>query len=189
MFSDEVAVALAPARTYARLVGRRAPVNGWRAVERPALVLVVIGTSLAIAATTRVTATLVASAMLTASFTIIVQLIAAALLVASRRARPVTTATAIDLLFAGHAPWSLWVLVTSLWAGTDLFFSLRIMGVTMLVPLVWTVVVMRAFCLEVLETTPRGASLRTLAHQAVIWGFGVSYVAFASGGWFRLLDP
>lgn len=151
--------------------------------------LLITGTSLAIAATGRVTVTLVASTMLAASFAIVVQLAAASMLFAVRPSRQVSRAAALDLAFAGHVPWSLWVLGVGAWAAADIAFSLPALALTCTVPFVWNAVILAAFCREVLGATPRAAWLWTLAHQGVVWSFGVSFIAWISGGWFRLVNP
>jgi len=101
----------------------------------------------------------------------------------------VGTAAAVDLAFMGHVPWSLWVLGVGAWAAADVGFSLAVMALTMAVPLAWNGVILAAFCREVLAAAPRAAWLWTLAHQSVIWAFGVSFIAWISGGWFRLFNP
>jgi hypothetical protein len=189
VWADDVLVALAPSPSYARLIDRSRPTTWHQALRKPALVLLITGTSLAIAATGRVTIVLVASTMVASSFAIVVQLAAAAMLVAARRSRQLSRAAAIDLAFAGHVPWSVWVLGVGAWAAADIAFSLPALALTFTVPLVWNAVILAAFCREVLGATPRGAWLWTLAHQGVVWSFGVSFVAWISGGWFRLVNP
>jgi hypothetical protein len=149
----------------------------------------VIGIVLPIAATGRVTAGLVLTAMISWAFAVAVQIAAATLIAASVRTRPVSMPAGVHLLFAGHLPWSLWLVGFSMWAVSDLTFipGDAAVVVSATVPAVWTMVIISAFCRTVLGTTRRGAAVRTLAHQVVIWSVVLSYVAWAAGGWFRLV--
>lgn len=189
MLPDDVAVALAPARAYARLVeGPRA--TTWRhALGRPVLVLLVIGVSTAIMATGRLTLSLVASTMLLWSFAIVIQVIAALALVASSRRRAVGASRAFDLFFAGHLPWTIWILVVTAWHAAELPYGFELL-VCGAVAAIWrTAQIVHAFALTVLGTAGSGARARTAAHQAAIVLVILSFVAATSGGWWRLLDP
>jgi hypothetical protein len=149
----------------------------------------VIGTVLPIAATGRVTAGLVVTATISWAFAVAVQIAAAILIAASVATRPVSIPAAVHLLFAGHLPWSLWLVGFSMWAVSGLTFIAgdAAVLVSTIVPVAWTTVIISAFCRTVLGTTRRGAGVRTLAHQVVIWSFALNYIAWAAGGWFRLV--
>ena len=189
MLADDVAVALAPGRTYAQLVERPEPISWWRALERPVLVLLVIGVAGAIATTGRVTAGLVANTMLVWSFAVAVQIAAGAAIIAVTASRRVTVLQAIDLLFAGHLPWSLWVCGVAAWAASDGGHVIEIVAGGAAVAIVWNAIVVSAFIRVVLAARGGGIWARTLAHQGLIWAFGLTYIAWMSGGWFRLLNP
>ena len=189
MLADDVAVALAPAGAYARLVGRVPSVTWWQALERPAIVLIVIGIASAIAATGRVTASLVASTILLWAWAPLVQLAAGTLLVLASPRRRVPVPAAIDLLFAGHLPWSLWIAVVAAWFAADAPFGVVLAGVGAVVALGQNARILTAFGREVLGEDSRGAAVRVLAHQVAIWIVGLSFIAASSGGWFRLVNP
>jgi hypothetical protein len=55
-----------------------------------------------------------------------------------------------------------------------------------LIPMAWTALMMRAFARRVLQSTR--AEIVTLVHQTVLWGLTLCYIAFAIGGWGRILD-
>jgi hypothetical protein len=164
-------------------------VTWWRALERPAVVLLLIGTVLPIAATGRVTAGLVVTAMISWAFAVAVQFAAALIIAASVPTRRVSVPAAVHFLFAGHLPWSLWLLCFSMWAASDVTFIPGDVAVAIsaIVPVAWTMVIVAAFCRTVLGTTRRGAGVRAVAHQAMIWSIALTYVAWAAGGWFRLV--
>lgn len=186
--ADEVEVALAPARAYARLAAQPRPMSAWRALERPALVLLVFGVSAAIMATGRITASLLASAMLVWSVAVGVQLAAAAALIASSRSRPPFPA-AVDLFFAGHLPWTIWAMAVAAWHAADGPFGFELLVCGAIAAIWRTAQIVHAFARVVLEATPAGARIRTAAHQAAIGLVILSFAAATSGGWWRLLDP
>jgi hypothetical protein len=188
MLSDDVAVALAPARSYARLAAESSGLPWWRALERPLLVLLVIGTGAAIAATGRVTVSLVLSTMLLWLWAVAVQAAAGAFVMASCRRR-VAWPAAIDLLFAGHVPWSIWIVVVSAWHAADLPYGIVVLAAGAVVTIAWNAVILNAWAVAVLGASPSGARVRVLLHQTAIWGLGLWFIASISGGWFRLLEP
>jgi hypothetical protein len=51
----------------------------------------------------------------------------------------------------------------------------------------WTAVIVFAFCSTVLETTNRGAALRTVVHQAMIWTAFV-YVLIETPLWQHVIN-
>jgi hypothetical protein len=184
--STEFQLALSPARTYRRLVAERTTA-AWPAVlAGPALSVMVIGVLVSIAAAGRVTAGLAATVGASWSFAVGIQALAGGVIIGSSRRRVVSTGRAVELLFSAHLPWSLWLLAVAVIAvrggpqATDIMFGLAA------IPLAWTMVLLAAFCTEVLGTNRRGAYVRTLLHQAIVWSLALTFVAFAAGGWVRL---
>jgi len=186
-FSLELRVALAPARAYRELTLLKATDTWLVAFRRPAFIALLIGTLVAISSTGRVTLGLVSSIAVCWSFVPVLQLLAGAIVIASCRGRAVAMPRALDLLFAGHLPWSLWLLIAAAWAASVPVFSQGALGLTMLVPAAWTAYIVFAFCRTVLGVTTRGAVLRTAAHQAIVWTLAGTYVFLATGMWPRLL--
>jgi hypothetical protein len=189
MLADEVAVALAPADTYARLVTRVPALTWWQALERPAIVLLVFGTVSAITATGRVTATLVASTVLLWAWAPLVQLVVGVGLVLASPRRRVAVPAAIDLLFTGHLPWTLWVVVSGAWFAASAPFGVELAALAAVAAVAGNARVLFAFNRQVLGEESPGASVRLLLHQAAIWAVGLWFVAHISGGWFRLVNP
>jgi len=186
-FALELRVALAPARAYRELT-RLKPAGTWLvALERPAFIALLIGTLVAISSTGRVTLGLVSSIAMCWSFVPVLQLLAGAIVIASCRGRAVAMPRALDLLFAGHLPWSLWLLAAAAWVASVPFASQGPLGLTMLIPAAWTAYIVFAFCRTVLGVTTHGAVLRTAAHQAIVWTLAGTYVVLATGIWPRLL--
>jgi len=183
--SNELRLALAPSATYERLLASE-PVRGWRVMRRPAMVLLVIAVMVPIAAVQRVTIGLVATAALSWSFVPVVQALVAIAVIASAPQRRVRFFTALDLWFAAHVPYSLWILIALAYMAT-FPVPVELIIASAIVPAIWTMVVVSAFCTTVLLTTPGGARWRTAAYFIAIWGFTFSDIAWVAGGWFQVV--
>jgi hypothetical protein len=183
LFADAVAVAVAPSRHYAAMLDAQPHVPWTQMLRRPLLVLLIIAISVSIAGTGRVTVSLIATAMLTWSFAIAIQLAAAVAIIATAAARRVDVPTAIDLLFAGHLPWSVWLLLAAV--ATVVEAPRTVIAATVVIPLAWTAVVLAAFCGVVLASSNRDAAIRVLAHQALIGIVTANYIVWNAGGWGR----
>src|SRR5215471_3618252 len=170
-----------PRAAYATLVREPAGAAWLTAVRRPLLV------SVAIAATGRATPALVVSTTITWSYIVVLQLIVALPIVA--RARPtVGLARALDLFFAGHAPWSLFALVAAAWGPSPVGRPLWPLAVATVVPVVLTARSVHAFCAEVLGLNRRGARWMAGAHQAMTWTLFVAMVWLSSSLTPRVLE-
>ena len=173
--TPELRLMVAPARTYAVLARQPSPVGPLTALRRPVLAAAVIGVSLAIAATRHVTPSLVLGTTMAWAFVVVLQIAIALLLIAAPSRRTIGVPRALDLFFASHAPWSLWVLaVVALPAPLGRpVIPLLLLAV---VPLVMTNRAIAAFFREVLQYGARRAVAHTAIHQALTWGtFGVLY--------------
>jgi hypothetical protein len=185
--SPELFVMTAPQDAYRRLSPgyRTSPLA---ALKRPALVAIILGVVVSIYATGRVTVSQVLITVLCWSFAAALQTLAGLALVASAKRRSVGIPAGIDLLFVGHGPWSLWLLAVAAWAvwlprpdRMDV-----VVAATAAVPLVWTAVILFAFCRTVLGDEPRQAAIRTLLHQLLIWTVAGVYIAVVVQLWPRL---
>jgi hypothetical protein len=178
----------APSEAYSRVApGHRTSLAG--ALKRPLLVAVVLGTAVSIYATRRVTLGLALSAILTWSFAVAVQALAAAALVASSKRRRSSLPSALDLFFLGHGPWSLWLIAAAAWSALlprpDKMDTIVVASAA--VPIAWTAVIVFAFCRTVLDDEPRTAVIRTLFHQSLIWTFTFIYAAVVMQFWPRII--
>ena len=183
IWSGEFKVAMAPDATYARLAEERVgSISGWRLLRRPAMVLIVISTLVPIMAVQRVTLGLVATTAITGSFVVAIQLLIGAVFVAAAPGRRVEFRRALDLWFAGHLPYSLWMLV--------LFAAIALRGPTSLgfivacavLPAAWTAAIVSAFCRNVLGSQHTEARWRAAGHAVSAWVIGLTYAIWASGG-------
>ena len=177
---------LHPTSAYRRLAEDCPPIRPLDAAMRPVFVLLVAAAAISIAGTGRATAPLVLSTALCWSFAIVWQLLAVAVIARSTDRR-LTFLQRVDLMFTGHAPWSLWLLIAAassrvLAGHIDLYALLC----TSAIPAAWTFLVVRGFCKGVLGLPPRAAFWRTVLHQSLIWGFAFVYVCWAVALWPRL---
>jgi hypothetical protein len=167
--TPELRLMVAPARTYALLARQPSPVGPLTALRRPLLAALVLGASMAIAATKHVTPALVLNTTIAWSFVVVLQIAIALLLIAAPARRTVGVPRALDLFFASHAPWSFWILAAAAMPA-PLGRPLVPLPLLAVVPLVMTVRAIAAFFREVLHLDPRRAALRTALHQAMTWG-------------------
>jgi hypothetical protein len=160
---------VSPRETYATLA--RAPGRGTAltAVRRPLIVALVLGVATAMSGTGRVTPALLLSTTVCWSFVVVIQAAIALTLVAPSARRTVGLARAIDLYFAGHAPWSLWLLAAAVWSPSPIGRPLLPLLVAAAVPFVLTPLILSAYFREVLEMDPREAFVRAAAQQAMTW--------------------
>ena len=186
--SVELRLIVNPRDTYARLARSRAAVGPLGALRRPLLVAIVLGTSIAIAATGRVTPRLLVSTTALWLFVVLLQLAIAVTLIAAPARRTVGLPRALDLFFASHAPWSLWMLAAAAWSPSPVGRPLTPVLIAVLVPMALTPRMISAFFREVLELDPRHARARTIAHQAATWTVFLILAASVVGIWPRVLE-
>jgi hypothetical protein len=167
--SPEISLMVSPRRTYAWLARRSGPVTMLTVLRRPLLVAIVLGVSTAMGATGHVTPALVLSTTICWSFVVVLQAAIALAVVAGPARRTVGLARGLDLYFAAHAPWSLWMLAAVAWAPSAIGRPMTPILVAAAVPLVLTPRILTAFFREVLELNPRHAMARTAAQQAITW--------------------
>jgi hypothetical protein len=158
-----------------------------RSLRRPALVVLVIAVMAPIMAVQRVTLGLVATAALSWSFAVVLQTIVGLVIIVSAPGRRIGALPALDLWFAGHLPYSLWMLVAFGLTALATSGNIRFVILSAVVPAVWTAFIAAAFCRTVLGTTASGGRWRAAAHFVSIWAITLSYIAWAAGGWFQLL--
>jgi hypothetical protein len=186
--SAELRLIASPRVTYARLARERQRIGPLIALRRPALVTAVIGAATAIGATRHITPLLLLSTTACWMFVVLLQLAVALPLVARPAQRTVGVPRAIDLFFASHAPWSLWLLAAAAWGPTQIGRPLLPLLILALLPVLMTPRMVAAFFREVLELDPREAVLRTMVQQAATWGIPLSLFAVAVSLWPRILE-
>lgn len=184
MFSNDARVALAPETTYRALIAQTT-LPAWRALVRPALVLLVLAVSLPITAVHTITLDLVVRSAAVFSAIVVVQLAIGTIVIASAPARPVSFARAIDLWFTGHLPYNLWALllpfVTAAHFGPA-DSPHELMAISIVAPFVWTAFIVGAFCRVVLDVPRDGARRRVVLHMAMVLVAGGALATWAAGG-------
>ncbi len=149
------------------------------------LIALVIGTSVTVSATERVTVLLVLAGALGWSFVPILQLATGLILIRGAGART----RRLSGYFATHWPWSLWILTAH--AAMLLSNFVRTYGLwlapTAVVPMLWTVRLLLGFCREELRLDNRQCRRRVAMHQVTTYVLVLVCVAFAVALWPRLL--
>jgi hypothetical protein len=179
---------VSPRDTYAALA--RTPVRTTivTALRRPLLVAVLFGVAAAITSTRRVSPALVASTTIAWSYVVVLQLAVALALVAPAARRGLGVARAVDLFFAGHAPWSLFVLLVAAWGPSPAGLPFWPLEIAALVPLLLTVRIIAAFFRDGLGLDERRARRMTIAHQAITWTMFLAVNWLSSAFTPRLLE-
>lgn len=184
----DLRLALSPFDTYRQLMAE--PVRGtWlRALERPALVAVIIGTAVTMSSARRVPLGLVLMGIVCWSFVLVVQWLIGLVVVGRAQGRPTSAPRCMELLFLGHLPWTLWTLaMVGLYTFTPIWIGQVAQVLSLVTPAIWTMSIVWAFCLTVLGCTPARARILTVAHQAMTWTAFFTYVFLVSGVWARFL--
>jgi len=186
--SPELQLIVSPRDTYARLARTRSRGGVLVALRRPALAAVVIGAAIALGATGHVTPRLLLSTTLCWAFAVVLQIAIAVALIAGPSRRTVGLSRALDLFFASHAPWSLWLLAAAAYSPSVLGRPLMPLLLSAVVPLALTVRMIAAYFREVLELDPRHAHVRTAVQQAATWGIPLVLYGTAVAFWPRFLE-
>ena len=165
----ELRLIAAPGPTYAALARHSHRVGPLAALRRPLVAAIILGSSMTIAATRQAEPAILLGTIACWSSVIVLQVLIALLVIAKPASRTVGIPRALDLFFASHAPWSLWMLASVAWAPLPGVRSTLVLLLAALAPLLLTPRMIAAFFREVLELDPRVALLRTVIHQAITW--------------------
>jgi hypothetical protein len=161
---------------------------GWSLLGRMALVALIIGTALTASATERVTVSLVLAGFIGWSFVPVLQLLTGLLLIRGTEAR--RRLRLLDRYFATGWPWSLWIVAVHaaflLWPPSRRLGQVAL-AVVALIPILWTVKLLVAYCQEELHLDRHRARMRVGQHQAVTYGLFLVYVFFAVSLWPRVV--
>jgi hypothetical protein len=184
----DVSIALSPTDAYRRRLQAESEATWMRALERPALVTLLVGVSVAIVAAGHASPALVVSTTLSWSWVVLVQVAIALAMTRARRPAPaISAARRFELWFAGHVPWTVWLLIVVLLRRLVPDLPLEGLIASMLVPMAWTARIAAAFVRVVLGRSAGEAWARAALHQAALVAVILSYIAWAAGGWFRLV--
>lgn len=171
---------LSPRRAYSKLRAQSEPFAGWYVLRYPLIVSLVLGASIALAATASVDIPLVVSASLSWSVAPVIQMIGATVLVLSVHDRPVTVTCGVDRMLAGHVPWLLGMgACLALGASRDTFWQLA--TVTLIGAMLWRAFLVFCFLRYGLGCTRGASALRTLLHQSAMWSVLFVFIAWAIG--------
>jgi len=168
----------APSREYRAEVAARTDATWRRALMIPGLLALMFGLLNSTAAVGHVSASLVGDEILCWAFVPAVQLLTGAVLIRSAGTRRVTFPRAIELLFAAHGPWSLWLVCTTLLQ--TVYPDPYVVIGSGVVPMTITAFMLIVFGREVLGLSGRQARLRAAAHQAVTVLMIVTYIELAT---------
>lgn len=150
------------------------------------LIALVIGTSVTVSATERVTASLVVFGIAGWSFVPLLQLLTGLLLV---RGSALPRMELLIRYFQLHRPWSLWILAVHavlLLIPIARHFQQWVV-MTLLLPMLWTMGLLLRFCRDELQLEGWRAVRRVALHQSVTYAAVFVYVFVAVALWPRIL--
>jgi len=165
----ELRLMAAPRPAYAALARAGHRIGPLASLRRPLVAALILGASMTMAATRQAAPAILLSTIACWGSVIVLQIVIALAVIAGPARRTVGIPRALDLFFASHVPWSLWMLFSVAWAPLPGERSLLVVLVAALAPIVLTPRMIAAFFREVLELDPRRAVLRTGVHQAITW--------------------
>jgi hypothetical protein len=152
------------------------------------MVALIIGTAVTLSSARSVPLGLVVTGVVCWSFVPLVQALIGLAVIGRAGGRPMSVPRCLELLFAGHLPWSLWTLVmVGLLTFTPLPIGVVAQGLSLLIPAVWTTVIVFAFCRTALGCSPARAKALTAAHQTMTWTVFFAYVSLVTGIWPRIM--
>jgi hypothetical protein len=182
-YTPDVRLLWAPSETYRAAVAQRdsyaASLSTWTTlVLRLVTPAAIAGIATAVSATGRITWSLALSGTLCWMLIALLQLVTAAAVIVPS-SRQVSLSRALTLFFAGHAPWSLWLICAAALIVFARDVALDAILVSASIPLVWTAFVIFGYCRHVLGLGSRAAAIRTIAHQLLTAMVIVLYVGWA----------
>jgi hypothetical protein len=188
VWSTELRVAIAPARTYAGLLSSSAPMTWADALVRPATTLLVIAIAIPVLAVQRVTVPLVVLTAVAWCFVPLLQLLGGAALIASAPRGRVAMPRAMDLWFAASLPYNLWMLAAAFFVAVSGWSGSMVWLLTSALPaLIWTAALAWSYCRVVLDLSPASAAWRVIAYELGSLAAVLGYQAWAAGGWFNVV--
>ena len=176
--SDALRLMVRPAAEYSARVARSRDSAWVHAISVPVLLVGLLGIVTSMATTGRVVASLVISQAVCWSFVPVLQFATGSMLIGSAPERPVTFSRAVELLFAAHGPWSLWLIVMGLLQTVSP--SQDMAKLSALIPTAWTGWMLLAYGRNVLGLSAQQARTRVLFHQAMTMLLIVAYFELAT---------
>jgi hypothetical protein len=172
---------LAPRRTYQALLASDLPTGARAVLARPAFMLLIIGTFVTLINAGQLLPTLLVGSFVAWAWVPLLQMAIATPLIALCRPT-LRLSSAVNLFFANHGPWSLWlmavtlVLMFQLPGGIDGASDVRLIAISALLPIAWTSFIVVNFARTVLQLSLVRALLFAAAYEALIWACAYFYL-------------
>ena len=176
--SPDMRVMLQPARAYREFGIRTTALRGWRAAQRPAFLVFLLGCLVSVVTGDGLNLRLFAAGVLNGVFVPVLEI--AVLAALWRGARKVPFGRMVDLFFMGHGPWVFWMLVMcAIWVFAEPPLAFRLTGQGMwflfAVAFVWSGYIDFCFFREVLGENGARAWTKVIVLRAVTWIVGLAY--------------
>jgi hypothetical protein len=186
-WSADARALLQPAAAYRELAAHDAPAFVF---GRPLLLAFVLGCTVSLVASGRLSVRLVADGAVSFAFLPVCCVAGFAIVYFRRRDCPPPFARALDIFLSGQLPWLLWLIAL---AGLCSVVPPRGLGpwllpleVSIAIPAVWSGVADFHFFRQVMARAPRAAVLDLLLYRAVAWTAAAAYF-FGIAIWYEVI--
>jgi hypothetical protein len=172
--SPGVRVLLHPQSTYAALAGQAIPISVWRALRRPAFVAFVLGCTISLITFPGLTLRLAGPSVIYWTFIPLAEILALGL-TCGRKSGSLSFPEKVDLFFAGHLPWLLWLIglsaAFSFFSPGEAFAFTQPFWLLCAAPavIVWSAWIDFGFYRSILRSSRGGAVARLVAQRAISW--------------------
>ena len=181
--SSDLALAFNPESTYRRLIAEAAGTSWLRVLARLALVALTFAVIVPIMATHAITIRLVLISAAAWCFIPVIQAAMALAIIGPARGRRVDLARAFELWFAGHLPYTAWILLLPIFVRLGYMLRFDLLLVTFVAAISWASFVETAYCRAVLGSSASDARWSVAVHQMLMLGLTGGGVWWAAGGW------
>jgi hypothetical protein len=166
-----------PAATYREL--SRIETRGASGFGRPLLLAFVLGCTVSLTASGRLSVRLIADGALSFAFLPVFAIGGFSILYLAVRERPVRFARALDLFFIGQTPWLVWLIALATVCAAIEPRRLRPwiwpLELSLAIPALWSAVMDYHFFREVMARAPHAAVRDLLVYRALGWSAATAY--------------
>jgi hypothetical protein len=181
--SSDLQIAFNPESTYRRLVSEHVPPSWARVVTRLCFLVLAFAVIVPILATHVITIRLVLVSAAAWCFVPLIQTAMALAIIGPARGRRVGLARACELWFAGHLPYTAWILLLPIIFRLGYMLRFNLLLVTFAAAMSWAAFVEAAYCRAVLGASPSDARWSVAVHQMLMLTLTCVGVVWAAGGW------
>ena len=165
---SDLQLALAPDATYRRLAAEAADTSWLPVITRLLLLVLTLAVIVPLMATHTITLGLLAVSAAAWCFVPVAQLLMAAVTILPARGRTVGAERALDLWFAGHLPYTAWLLLLPFTTRASQLLHFDLVVITFAAAAAWASSIELAYCRAVLHASEAASRRRVAVHQTLM---------------------